>query len=233
MVAVFARDSPTILDVVLRRLVLTVIAVFPWVAGAQVKERPQSDSVLVPPPRASALTLVNAESVDQLRSDELLSGVPVGESLLLRSASSLTPARLGGYAIAPQLLFVNNTALPFSQNNGALWAGKGGSTRFLTGFKLESARARLIFAPEINSGTNGNWQFSPIFYVPPVPAGYGGSGLVLPYYFYTFPIDQPLRFGINSIHRLDLGQSTAMLLVRNLQLGFSNENEWWGPGIRN
>lgn len=232
MVAVCTRGSLTILDVVLRRLVLTVIAVSPWVAGAQVKERPKADSTPPSTLRASALTLVNAESVDQLRSDELLSGVPVGGSLLLRSASSLTAAGHGGSVIAPQFLFVNNTALPFSQNNGSLWAGRGTSMRLLVGFKLESARARLIFAPELSSAANDVWKF-PVFYAPQVPAGYGGNGLVLPYYFYTFPIDQPLRFGFNSVNRLDLGQTTAMLLLRDVQLGFSNESEWWGPGIRN
>jgi len=213
------------------------------IASAQEKKLPPTDSsvirntgsrqVVAPALRLSSLTLVNAESVDQLRADQLLSGVPLGGSLLLRSASSLTPARRGGSAIAPQLLIVNNSALPFSQNNGALWAGKGPSTRVLTGFKLEGTRARLIFAPELVSAANGDWRFNPIFYVPPVPPGYGGNGYVLPYYFYTFPIDQPLRFGAHPVKRLDLGQSTAMLLVRNLQLGFSNENEWWGPGIRN
>jgi hypothetical protein len=42
-----------------------------------------------------------------------------------------------------------------------------------------------------------------------------------------------MRFGGNAIHRFDLGQSTAMVSVRRIQLGLSNENEWWGPGIRN
>jgi len=91
---------------------------------------------------------------------------------------------------------------------------------------------RVIFAPEIVSAANRDWAIGP-YYVPPMPPGYDGRGFVLPYYFYTFPIDQPMRFGDKAINRFDLGQSTAMLSVRNVQLGFSHENEWWGPGIRN
>src|ERR1035437_205388 len=39
--------------------------------------------------------------------------------------------------------------------------------------------------------------------------------------------------GDKPIHRLDAGQSTAMVALRNVGFGVSNENQWWGPGIRN
>jgi len=192
--------------------------------------------------RASSLLLVTGDEVDNLRTDQLLAGVAPGQSLLLRSASSLTPlvaGRDGGWrasGVAPQMLVVFNSALPFSQNDGALWAGKGLSTRTILGFKLESARGRLIFAPEIILSANADWPLRHDFYVPEVPqasSGRGSLGYVLPYYFWTFPIDQPMRFGAAGIHRFDLGQSTAMVSAGRFDLGFSNENEWWGPGIRN
>ena len=44
-----------------------------------------------PARQSSTLTLVTSEAVDRLRTDQLEAGVPIGESLLLRSASSLTP----------------------------------------------------------------------------------------------------------------------------------------------
>ena len=218
------------------------LALVASVAGAQGKGAVRADSVLkgkgpgetvVPALPPSSLTLVNSEGVDQLRSDELLHGTPIGANLLLRSASSLTPVATGGHAIVPQFLAVTNSALPFSQNNDALWAGKGLSTRILFGFKLEGVRARLIVAPEIVTSANSEWHFDPIFYTPPVPAGFIGSDYVLPYYFYTFPIDQPIRFGGKTVNRLDPGQSTVEVSVRSVQVGFSNESEWWGPGIRN
>lgn len=210
------------------------------VGVAQATKTTRIDSI---PLRASSLVLVNSETVDRFRLDQLVDGVGAGQSLLLRSASSLTPpgasesGRIRLSALAPQELFVHNTAIPFSQNYGALWAGKGLSTRTLVGFKLETQRVRLIFAPELISSENSDWIIRPFPYdqhVPAIPPDRAGGGYVLPYYVVSpWSIDQPLRFGKGPIHRFDLGQSTAMLATNRFDLGFSNENEWWGPGIRN
>jgi hypothetical protein len=186
---------------------------------------------------APALILVTSESVDQLRTSQLVSGVAKGESLLLRSASSLTPTAIlpiGGWhaiALPPQFLVVINTAIPFSQNNGSLWAGNGVSTRTLFGFKLESSRARLILAPEMILSANSSWVLRHDFYVKDLPPD--RSPYDFPFYVGAFTIDQPMRFGNKAISRIDLGETTAMLSSNRVAVGFSNENEWWGPGIRN
>jgi hypothetical protein len=210
------------------------------VAAAQQLNTASVDSA---PPVPSSLVLVTSETIDRFRFDQLVKGVAGGQSLLLRSASSLTrpatnplrPVRLS--ALTPQLLFVHNTALPFSQNYGALWAGKGLSTRTLVGFKLETPRVRLIFAPELISSENSDWIIRPFPFdqhVPAIPPDRAGDGYVFPYYVASlWSIDQPLRFGKGPIHRFDLGQSTAMFTTNRLHFGLSNENEWWGPGIRN
>src|SRR5207245_1733557 len=46
-------------------------------------------------------------------------------------------------------------------------------------------------------------------------------------------IDLPVRFGSNAFSRWDYGQSTLDADLGRVTLGFSTENEWWGPGIRN
>src|SRR5690242_16604282 len=82
------------------------------------------DSIRV---RAPSLLLVNGETVDRFRLDQLVAGVAPGQSLLLRSASSLTapvPAERGTVRLSPlvpQFLFVHSTSIPFSQNYGAMW----------------------------------------------------------------------------------------------------------------
>src|SRR5207237_4578720 len=53
------------------------------------------------------------------------------------------------------------------------------------------------------------------------------------YYAGRFTIDVPMRFGNKAISRLDLGETTALVSAGAIEIGFSNENEWWGPGIRN
>lgn len=221
-------------------VLLTAVFSLSRAGAAQLSAAPKRDSI---PVRASSLILVNSEAVDRFRLQQLVDGVGAGQSLLLRSASSLTVASPGQSgqvqlsALTPQLLFVHNTALPFSQNNGALWAGKGLSSRTLLGFKLESPRVTLIFAPELISSENSDWVIRPFPFdqhLPPIPPDRAGGGYVLPYYVASdWSIDQPLRFGKGPIHRFDPGQSTLMVSANRVNFGFSNENEWWGPGIRN
>lgn len=186
---------------------------------------------------STSLSLVTGETVARARDNQLWIGVPSGGSLLLRSASSITPhlasgRRTFGFAVLdPQFLFVDNSAIPFSENNGALWAGRGLSTRSLLGFRLESRRVHLIVAPELIASANSDWTLLHDFYVPPLPPG--RSKYDLPYYVGRFTIDQPLRFGDKRIRRVDPGESTLSVSGERFEFGASNENEWWGPGLRN
>jgi len=227
-----------------RRSVLAVVAFVAWASGAG-----PAPAQTLPGPSlgrearsatglsSSSLILVTSDSIDRERSYQLGEGVPTGQSLLLRSASSLTsrlqglPGTWHGAVVAPQFLAVTNSSLPFSQNYGAMWAGRGLSTRTLTGFRLERDNFRIIVAPEIILSANANWPLFQDYYHPPVPAGY--SRFYFPYYVGRFTIDQPMRFGDKAIRRIDLGQTSILTSLRSVEIGFSNENEWWGPGIRN
>lgn len=189
--------------------------------------------------RFGGLELVNGDAVDRARFEQLNKGVLSGQSLLLRSASSLNKRVLVGRrvrvsAIAPEYLFVSNSAIPFSQNYGALWAGKGENARALTGLRFDNNHVTIIVAPEFLRSNNADWILRRKgYYTPPVPAARSGGGYVFPYYIGPYSIDQPMRFGNRRIRRIDPGQSTAMISGSRLEGGFSTENEWWGPGIRN
>jgi hypothetical protein len=238
-------DCGEILNRVLERRWVHGLIVFVWwasstgLAAAQTLPSPGAgrDSHAAPGLNPSSLILVTSDTIDRERSNQLRDGVQTGQSLLLRSPSSLTarlqasPGTWRATLITPQFLFVTNSSIPFSQNNGALWAGKGLSTRTLTGFRLERDRLRIIFAPEIIASANSNWPLFQDYYHPAVPAGY--SPFYFPYYVGQFTIDQPMRFGDKAIHRIDLGQTSVVTSLKSVDLGFSNENEWWGPGIRN
>jgi capsule assembly protein Wzi len=187
--------------------------------------------------RATAIILVTSDSIDKLRTHQLETRVRSGESLLLRSASSLTQsvARADSGWVwtpaLPQVLAVINTGIPYSQNYGSMWAGRGVSTRTLAGGRLESPHFRVILAPELVLSTNSDWVLRHDFYVPDLPPG--RSQYDLPFYVGDYTIDQPMRFGNKPIGKIDLGESTAMWSWDRLSFGLSNENEWWGPGIRN
>lgn len=189
-------------------------------------------------PARHTLIGVNSETVERARFNQLQSGVAIGQSLLLRSASTLTPPggadSFGFYFISPQLTYVNNSAIPFSQNNGSLWAGKGGSFRALLGFRAETKHLRVVIAPELVESDNADWILRrPGFYAPPPPAARAGGGYVFPYYIGPFSIDQPMRFGPDAIRRVDAGQSSVTISMSRIAGGYATENEWWGPGIRN
>ncbi len=174
------------------------------------------------------LVLVTSERVDALRLQQLFDGVSAGPSLMLRSASSLT-ARVPGIPrgvtlrpIAPQFFVASNSELPFSQNDGALWAGKGVSTRVLFGARLEGRRFQLIVAPELLSMQNRDWPlrrfpYNQEFNTPAVPPELSGGGYVFPFYYATFPIDQPMRFGGSIPAQLPISSCCCQPTLRLLQ----------------
>lgn len=186
------------------------------------------------------LTLAGGLESDRMRLGHL-SGRGNLDGYLVRSPSSLTPPLTGtsrfprAAVIAPEIYSVENSALPFSINDGPVWAGVGVSTRFLAGFRIESGPLRIIAAPELIIAENRYFQLRDTirFYAPPIPKDRQGGGFVFPWYIRPYSIDLPLRFGHRRIERLDAGQSTAMLVFRGAAAGISTENEWWGPGIRN
>ncbi|HEX6573590.1 MAG TPA: hypothetical protein VF042_01350 [Gemmatimonadaceae bacterium] len=186
------------------------------------------------------LTLVSGMQADRLRLEQLEKRADL-DGYLIRSPSSLNPRPKNGSwwsatLIAPEYYAVNNSAIPFSINDGPVWAGVGTSSRLLFGAQLSAGPFRLILAPELVRAANDSFivRDTARFYAPPVPKDRAGGGYVFPWYALgPYSIDLPTRFGNKSIDRLDAGQSTAMLEYKGVAAGISNENQWFGPGIRN
>lgn len=219
---------------VLFRALAAVFCLFAGSVRAQAPIASPGDSVKGP-----AFVLVTGEAIDVARLAQLAEGASGDFPLLLRSPSTLT-SRLhpaSGWAIAPitpQFLLVTNSALPFSQNYGSLWAGRGTSTRTTFGARLENSRVRVILAPEVVTEGNREWLLRRApFSAPAVPPELAGGGFVFPFYVSTFPLDQPMRFGDKNMTRLDPGESSLLVSFGKLEAGLSTEHEWWGPGIRN
>jgi len=183
---------------------------------------------------------VSGDSVDQLRMAEL-TGTASGEGLMLRSTSTLTDARREGKTprrftiVLPQLTYVNNSGLPFGQNDGALWAGVGGNLRALAGFTARVGPIRLVAIPELAYSANSELSINPAdgkyLYQPNLRLGraHFSSG------FNQFPysIDMPWRFGEKPISKIYPGQSSLTVTAGPVEAGVATENEWWGPAVRN
>ncbi|MGH9884283.1 MAG: hypothetical protein ACREBE_02065, partial [bacterium] len=95
-----------------------------------------------------------------------LSGVGRNEWFLIRSASRLTPPldtggqwRVG--VLVPEARAVRNSTLPYSLNDGSLWAGRGWSASLTAGVSARLGVARLIIAPTLVSEQNSDFQVIP------------------------------------------------------------------------
>ena len=174
---------------------------------------------------------------DRLRTRQVI-GRESTTGYLLRTASVLSPpldpmdepsGRGVGwrFEMLPQELHaVWNSDLPFSMNDGALWAGRGINTLLRAGFRTTYRALQVVFAPEITHSQN---RAFPIF----EGADRERSRFSSPWYVERNSADLPLRFGDRSLNTFNLGQSSVTLTYRSVGGGLSNESMWWGPGVRN
>jgi hypothetical protein len=156
---------------------------------------------------------------------------------LLASASSLTPRIPGasaGFAarvILPETRLAYNANLPFSANDGALWAGRGWNADVVFGGEIHWRRLRLLLLPEATYSANAPYDTAVPALFPPRP---GSRSLwSSPFHTRAQSIDLPIRFGDHALRAIGPGQSTLAVDVGLVELGAATENDWWGPGIRN
>ena len=221
----------------LTRLLTSLAVVLPGVVSGQSSQDSASRSILQ---YVTPLTLVGGQTADRLRLDQLRRRADL-DGYLIRSASSLNPRPKSSTSwsaslIAPEYYAVNNNAIPFSMNDGPVWAGVGTSSRLLFGAQLAAGPLRAILAPELVHAANDYFLLRDTlrFYAPRVSKERSGGGFANPWYAVgPYSIDLPTRLGDESIDRLDVGQSSVMLEYRGVAGGVSNENQWLGPGIRN
>ena len=174
---------------------------------------------------------------DRLRIRQVM-GQESTAGYLLRTASVLSvppdpmeePSGRGvgwRFELLPQEMHaVWNSDLPFSMNDGALWAGRGVNTLLRAGFRTTYRALHAVFAPEVTHSQN---RAFPIF----EGADPERSRFSSPWYVERNSADLPLRFGDQSLNAFNLGQSSVTLTYRSVGGGLSNESMWWGPGVRN
>ena len=157
---------------------------------------------------------------------------------MLRSTSRFlwsTPGLPDGVRpIPPFLQRITNSAIPYSRNDGDLWAGRGTAFRLAGGLAAKVGRLRLVIAPELVSSRNDSFppRTDAIIPAPPIPPD--RSKFQYPWYANgPYSLDMPLRFGDGVRKRLTAGQSSVLGDFGTMTFGFTTENEWWGPGVDN
>ena len=174
--------------------------------------------------------------LERTRLHELASGLSQ-VPMMLRSVSAFVsrgtdPARRFGI-FAPEVRMIRNSALPWSNNDGDLWAGRGSNLQAAAGFFARYRWIQVVVAPEVSSQPNEFFRLvEPGIERFPIPSD--RSHWALPWYVNgPYSVDMPTRFGSRPIRRLSAGQSSLTVRAGAIEIGVANENEWWGPGIGN
>lgn len=185
-----------------------------------------------------ALTL-GTEHEERYRIAQLHGGTST-EGFLLRSPSSLMARLWGGeealfgvQGLLPELRTTWNSDLPFSFNDGALWAGRGVNYQLTVGvrvgLRIGPIRVTAVLAPHFLYQENQPFPVIPYQSTADPPRDLYAN----PFHPLPESIDAPLRFGDQPLRARTWGQSSVWLEVGPLAMGAGTENEWWGPGVRN
>jgi len=161
-----------------------------------------------------------------LTGDSLLSKLVSGKNLL-------HPVNGRPSVLSIQLLPFNwlndfNLNRPYGYNDGSLYPARGYQTRVSGGLYVKAGVLVLQLAPEIVYAQNENFAT-----FNNVQAGNNDKQLISSYFGIVNGIDAPERFGTAPLTHLYWGQSKLTVNFKDIELGLSTENLWWGPGIQN
>lgn len=105
-----------------------------------------------------------------------------------------------------------NSDRPSGQNDGWVWQGKGFTTEAGLAMRASVPFIKLNLRPSVRATQNLSFE----------PGGRIKPG-----------IDLPDRIYSASETKFALVNSSLFLEALNIAAGISNENRWWGPGVRN
>jgi len=175
-------------------------------------------------------TSVGSVADERRRTLESL-GAPGHTVGLFRSATAHGGAWGGDPAAGLQLLTprgrtVWNSDLPFTRNEGTLWAGRGINTLVSAGLAYRSGPFWAVFAPELAWQANADFQTIPSTLPERSPWAH-------PWHTHPESLDAPMRFGDDPFTTFHLGESAMGVDFGALSGGFGTERQWWGAGEQN
>lgn len=114
-----------------------------------------------------------------------------------------------------------NTAVPYGQNDGALWQGKGYNTSLTSGAMFQAYGFSVTVKPQICFQQNLDFEIMKSAYENQYGYFWGGS------------IDFPQRFGDKPFWTFSLGDTEIRYTWKMLMIGFGTESIWLGPSWLN
>lgn len=154
-----------------------------------------------------------------IRSTSILNALRDRRKWINNEKISFTP-----YSIS--YTFQKNDKLGLGYNDGSMLPSVGNQERIMLNMEAKWKGLIVTIAPEILRAEN----LTPEDFVlnsqdPNYMARY--------YLFIVNKVDAYSRFGVNKIEKTLLGQSGIRYEKKSFSIGLSNENLWWGPGVRN
>ncbi|HEX8944122.1 MAG TPA: capsule assembly Wzi family protein [Gemmatimonadaceae bacterium] len=188
------------------------------------------DSAAISASRPTRTVLLGSPDEDRLRIEQIRGRRSLAGSLIRSpSASNVfdsSTAALRWAIIGPVVDATWNSQIPFSIDDGSLWAGRGISPRLTAGVRANLGPLRVQVAPEFMYSENRPF--------PLPPSGIPGrSDYALRYHGGPMSIDLPFRFGAEPFTVADVGQSAVWASLGAADIGAATENQWWGPAIQN
>jgi hypothetical protein len=133
--------------------------------------------------------------------------------------------KLKFYALPVILQQQVNTHHPYGINDASMVQARGYQTQISGGVYAELGPLSIQLRPEYVFAENRDFQK-----LSDAPNGVAWNTQVA---FYYNHIDLPDRMGDGAYSKLSWGQSSIRLNAGPVSVGLSNENMWWGPGVRN
>ncbi len=121
----------------------------------------------------------------------------------------------------PEWFSSYNTAVPYGQNDGALWQGKGYNTSLTAGARLEALGFELTLKPQVSFSQNLEFDY--------MPGVYGSEYS----YFWAGSIDLVQRYGDSSFWNFDWGDTEIRWTWHTFTVGFGFQSPWLGPAWLN
>src|SRR5438552_11058972 len=187
-------------------------------------------------PRWWPLFTIGSDQDDRIRVAQLR-GLAASDGYLLRTPSTMAKPLLGDTTrlrwalLFPEYEAVYNSAVPFSLNDGAMWAGRGWNQTTRAGLVAAWRRVSLTLAPQLLVSENLPYELPPPIRLRPLPPG--RDPLSSPWHTGPSSIDLPLRFGSRGFVHVAPGESSLSVNWGAVTTGLATEHEWWGPGIHN
>ncbi|MDE3004259.1 MAG: hypothetical protein OXU33_06270 [Gemmatimonadota bacterium] len=131
---------------------------------------------------------------------------------------------------APEYGLAHNSDLPFSVNEGVVWAGRGLSMRAQIGAEIRWGPVTATLVPQVWGAQNGDFQ---TFSFPENTPVRQRSPLASPFHYPPHSMDLPQRPRTDAFAEVRPGESSLAVRAQTAVFGAATERLRWGPAIRN